>query len=63
MIATVEDLLHQYDSLPVLQKERFARALLPMLPATDSEELLEEELCCAGDDLASMLSDEEADTS
>ena len=60
MIATAEQLLHEFESLPDGEKSIFARLISRRLPLPDSGEITDEELCAAGDALAAMFDEEES---
>lgn len=60
MIATAEQLIHEFEALPDAEKSVFTRIFWKHMPAIDSGNVTDEELCAAGDSLASMLDAEES---
>lgn len=60
MIATAEQLIHEFEALPDAEKSMFTRIFWRHMPAIDSGDVTEDELCAAGDSLARMLDAEES---
>lgn len=61
MSSATAQLLAQYETLPVSEKQEFVNALLRRMPPLDSGVLEDEELAVAGDQIAAMLDKEEND--
>ncbi len=61
MSAAAAKLLSEYEALPSVEKEEFARALLLRLPPLDSGPLDDDLVAAAGDEIALILEQEEND--
>jgi len=59
MVATAEQLLHAFETLPDEEKSVFAHMVWRRLPPVDSGEITDEELCAAGDALSEILDGED----
>lgn len=59
MSSTTARLIAEFEGLPVEEKQIFVKELFYRMPAFDSGPLHDEEVACAGDDLAAMLEKEE----
>jgi hypothetical protein len=61
MSSATSQLLAQYETLPVTDKQEFVNALLRRMPPLDSGALEDDDLAAAGDQVAAMLDKEEND--
>lgn len=59
MATTAEQLLTEFEALPIAEKQVFARIIMRRLPPIESGDVTDEELCAAGDALSAMLDEEE----
>ena len=60
MNTTADQLLHEFEALPEVEKHLFARLILRRLPPIDAGEITDGEICAAGDQLAASLEAEES---
>jgi hypothetical protein len=62
MSSQTAQLLSEFDSLPVQEKQVFVKELFRRMPPIDSGGLSDDELAMAGDAMAAMLDEEERAT-